>query len=188
LLIATHGLHGLDSRSDDKPDPMRDTGLALAGFNTARTGGELPPEFENGLFTARDFLELDLSGTEITILLACSTGTGSVVQGEGIFGLKRALTIAGVSTLIVSLWDVPTQASILLMEKFFEYFQGSTNLSAPDALQRAQNYIRNVSRKELLETEQGSTILQELNKCGIGHLEYPLEHPIFWGAWLCQGL
>jgi tetratricopeptide (TPR) repeat protein len=189
LVIATHGLHSLDSVSNDEPDPMRDTGLALAGFNTSLNGGELPPEFEKGLLTARDLLELDLWGTQLAILLACSSGTGAIRQGEGIFGLKRALAIAGVSTLIVSLWDVPVQASILLMDKFFEYYQGGTGQPASNALQMAQSYIRNVSRQELLSLEQGRVILQEID-ANVVHLqgaEYPLQHPMFWGAWLCQG-
>jgi tetratricopeptide (TPR) repeat protein len=189
LVIATHGLHGLDPEGGDNPDPMRDAGLALAGFNTSRAGGELPSELEGGLFTARDLLELDLWGTQIAILLACSSGTGAVRQGEGIFGLKRALAIAGVATLIVSLWDVPVQASILLMDKFFEYYQGGAGQPAAIALQQAQSYIRSISRAELLLIEQGRIILQEID-AKIDHLqgaEHPLQHPMFWGAWLCQG-
>lgn len=189
LVIATHGLHGLDPEGGDNPDLMRDAGLALAGFNTSRAGGELPPELEGGLFTARDLLELDLWGTQIAILLACSSGTGNVRQGEGVFGLKRALTIAGVATLIVSLWDVPVQTSILLMDKFFEYYQGGAGQSAAISLQQAQSYIRNITRAELLSIEQGRIILAEID-AKIDHLqgaEQPLQHPMFWGAWLCQG-
>ncbi|MGB7417400.1 MAG: CHAT domain-containing tetratricopeptide repeat protein [Thermosynechococcaceae cyanobacterium] len=161
LVIATHGLHGLEPE-EGNPDPMRDAGLAFAGFNTYHTGDELPPEFEKGLMTARDLLELDLWGTQLAILLACSSGTGSIRQGEGIFGLKRALAIAGVPTLIVSLWDVPVQASILLMDKFFEYYREDENQPASVILQKAQSYIRNISRQELLVIEQGQVILHDL--------------------------
>jgi tetratricopeptide (TPR) repeat protein/CHAT domain-containing protein len=191
LIIATHGLQGLDPEGGDNPDPMRDAGLALAGYNTHLAGGELPPELEKGLFTARNLLELDLWGTELAVLLACSSGTGTVRQGEGIFGLKRALAIAGVPTLIVSLWDVPVQASILLMDKFFEYYRDEgASKPAPVALQDAQSYIRNITRQELESSEQGRVILQEIIDEKIDHLigaEKPLQHPMFWGAWICQG-
>ena len=160
LIIATHGLHGLDTDSGDNPDPMLDAGLALAGYNTNLDGEQFPPELEGGLFTARDVLELDLWGTEIAILLACSSGTGIVRQGEGIFGMKRALAIAGVQTLIVSLWDVPVQASILLMDKFFELYQGGDGQPARFALHQAQSYIRNITRSELLAMEQGQIIVR----------------------------
>jgi CHAT domain-containing protein/tetratricopeptide (TPR) repeat protein len=189
LIIATHGLHGLETDAGDYPDPMRDAGLALTGYNTNLAGGELPPELERGLFTARNLLELDLWGTQIAILLACSSGTGAVRQGEGIFGLKRALAIVGVPTLIVSLWDVPVQASILLMDKFFEYYREGAGKPAPIALQQAQSYICNITRQELESIEQGRVILAEIDE-KIDHLrgaEKPLEHPMFWGAWICQG-
>jgi tetratricopeptide (TPR) repeat protein/CHAT domain-containing protein len=189
LIIATHGLHGLDTEGGDNPDPMRDAGLALAGYNTHLDGGELPPELERGVFTARNLLELDLWGTQIAILLACSSGTGTVRQGEGIFGLKRALSIAGVSTTIVSLWDVPVQASILLMDKFFEYYRdGAGGKPASKVLQDAQSYIRNITRGELDAIEQGRIILEEIDK-KVAHLagaEHPLQHPMFWGAWICS--
>jgi tetratricopeptide (TPR) repeat protein len=189
LIIATHGLHGLDPEGGDNPDPMRAAGLALAGYNTHRAGGELAPELEKGLFTARNLLELDLWGTQLAVLLACRSGMGLVRQGEGIFGLKRALAIAGVPTLIVSLWDVPVQASILLMDKFFECYRDGAGTSAPIALQQAQSYIRNITRQELLSIEQGRIILQEIIDQEIDHLigaENPLQHPVFWGAWICQ--
>jgi CHAT domain-containing protein/tetratricopeptide (TPR) repeat protein len=188
LIIATHGLHGLNTEGGDNPDPMQDAGLALAGYNTNLDGGKLPPELERGLFTARNLLELDLWGTQIAILLACSSGTGSVRQGEGIFGLKRALAIAGVTTLIVSLWDVPVQASILLMDKFFEYYREGAGKLAPLALQQAQSYIRNITRSELHKIEQGRIVLQEIDE-KVEHLkdaEKPLQHPMFWGAWICS--
>ncbi len=191
LIIATHGLHDLDPEGGDNPDPMRDAGLALAGYNTHLAGGELPPELEKGLFTARNLLELDLWGTQLAVLIACSSGTGVVRQGEGIFGLKRALAIVGVPTLIVSLWNVPVQASILLMDKFFEYYRDEgASKSAPLALQQAQSYIRNITCQELESIEQGRIILQEIIDEKIDHLigaKKPLQHPMFWGAWICQG-
>jgi CHAT domain-containing protein len=158
---------------------MLDTGLAFAGYNT---------DPASGLITARDLLEIDLWGNQLTILIACSSGTGSVRQGEGIFGLKRALSIIGARTLIVSLWDVPVQATILLMEKFFQLYQ--QEIPAPQALQQAQRYIRDISRTELAQHPQGRIILEEIDKSDEAtHLQnapYPLQHPMFWGAWICQ--
>jgi hypothetical protein len=90
---------------------------------------------------------------------------------------------------ILFLTPVPVKTPILLIDKFFEYYQGGAGQPAAICLQQAQSYIRNITRAELLSIEQGRIILAEID-AKIDHLqgaEHPLQHPIFWGAWLCQG-
>ena len=40
------------------------------------------------------------------VLSACDTGLGRIRPNEGIFGLRRAFSVAGVRTLIMTLWPV----------------------------------------------------------------------------------
>src|SRR5262249_39188697 len=71
------------------------SGLALAGANTWLHGGSPPADAEDGLITAEDVAGLDLRGTALVVLSACETGLGEVRTGEGVFGLRRAVTVAG---------------------------------------------------------------------------------------------
>ena len=48
--------------------PLLRSGLALAGANTAIRGGVLPDEAGDGLLTADDISNLDLSRTELVVL------------------------------------------------------------------------------------------------------------------------
>jgi tetratricopeptide (TPR) repeat protein/CHAT domain-containing protein len=181
----------VDRTSGHSIDPMQNHGLALAGANSWLAGEKLPAEIGKGFLLARDVAYLDLFGTEIVFLIACSSGLGDVKTGEGVFGLRRAFAIAGVKQLITSLWDVPTRPTMLLTDKFFEaYHRG---VVPAIALQTAQQYVRDISREELAATKLGEEILAEVDRlarCGvqIDDADYPLRHPYFWGAWICQGV
>ena len=81
-------------------------GLALAGANH----GAADPEHD-GLLTAEEIAALDLHNTRWVVLSACDSGLGQVVEGEGVFGLRRGFRIAGAHSVIMSLWPVADAAT-----------------------------------------------------------------------------
>jgi CHAT domain-containing protein/Tfp pilus assembly protein PilF len=91
------------------------SGLALAGANK-RQGGD----GEDGLLTALEAASLDLRGTELVVLSACETGLGEVRSGDGVYGLRRALAVAGAETQVMSLWQVSDEATRDLMIAFYK--------------------------------------------------------------------
>ena len=52
----------------------------------------------------REASGLDLWGTKLVVLSACETGVGKITNGDGVYGLRRALVIAGVVVLLVIAW------------------------------------------------------------------------------------
>jgi tetratricopeptide (TPR) repeat protein/CHAT domain-containing protein len=173
-------------------NPMMRSGLAFAGAETWLKGGELPPKAGKGFLFAQDIIGIDLWDNEITILVACETAIGDIKNGEGVFGLRRAFAVAGAKTLVMSLWSVPTKATVLLMERFFDNLQ--RGLRRVDALQEAQNYIRRITIEELQKFPLGLEVIDELLRLELlpqtqlSCQEFrPLEHQFFWGAWVCQG-
>ncbi len=174
-------------------NPMMLSGLALAGANTWRSGGKLPAKAGKGFLFAQDVALLDLWANEITVLSACDTAMGDIKIGEGVFGLRRAFPLAGSKTLVMSLWPVPDKATALLMDRFFDNLNGGKGRA--DALQEAQNYLSTITVRELHQSSLGRDVLDELVNTRHLSLEtiedtqdlQPLEHPFYWGAWVCQG-
>ena len=169
-------------------------GLAFAGANTSRQGKTLPTDAGKGLLLAQDVAGIDLWENEVTILIACQTGLGDVQLGEGVFGLRRAFAVAGCKALIMSLWEVPTRASLLLMDRFLSDVE--LGLGKREALLKAQSYIRTITIQELRQFPLGCDILAEFmeEKRVISeefieaNPDYQLlSHPYFWGAWISQG-
>ena len=125
LHLATHGFF-LQDRTVRQlgqsvilaDDPMVRTGLFFAGANSALAGQALP-EGDDGILTALEASDLDLQGTELVVLSACGTGLGSIENGEGVFGLRRALQLAGAQSILMSLWSVPDRETTELMSLFY---------------------------------------------------------------------
>src|SRR6185503_16507453 len=92
--------------------------IALAGANTWLRGGDPPSAAQDGLLTAEEILDLDLSGTELVTLSACQTGYGQRIN-ESIVSLQRAFLIAGAKMLVMNLWQVPDQQTAELMQEFY---------------------------------------------------------------------
>jgi len=168
--IATHGF-----MDDERPER---SALVLSQINltdpleNAMAGTRI----YDGLLTAGEILqEWELSADLVT-LSACETGLGKEISGEGLVGFVHAFLQAGSASLLVSLWEVPDQATSLLMQRFYENWLGSYSdkrngqvgdaMSKAEALGEAKNWLREY------RTEIGGQ---------------PYIHPYFWSGFILIG-
>jgi CHAT domain-containing protein len=133
LHIATHGFffkkpkeepkkNTINEQSNsykDSDDPLLRSGLLFANANYAWQNGNNPYEEDDGILTALEISNLDLKNTDIVILSACETGLGDIEGSEGVYGLQRAFKMAGVKTIIMSLWEVPDAETAEFMNLFY---------------------------------------------------------------------
>ena len=62
-------------------------------------------------------------------------------NGEGVFGLRRALEEAGAHEVLMSLWSVPDQETLELMKRF--YTNWLSGMEVHESLRQAQLAMRN---------------------------------------------
>jgi CHAT domain-containing protein len=121
-------------------DPMMRSGLLLAGAKNYWGKSNQNNAIEDGILTASEISNLDLSACQLVVLSACETGLGEVKGSEGVFGLQRAFKMAGVKNIIMSLWKVPDAQTAELFDVFYtECFAGKT---IHEAFQTAQSQMK----------------------------------------------
>jgi len=155
LHLATHGFFESDQPEkeqrlgNDQPsgleDPMLRSGLFFAGANRRLSGQPTPADLDDGVLTAYEASTLNLQGTELVVLSACETGLGEVAAGEGVFGLRRALEVAGAQSVLMSMWSVPDKETQELMSLF--YAKWLAGQDKHEALREAQLEMRSRVKK-----------------------------------------
>ena len=153
--LATHGFFLEDIEEENSRDvvrrlsggtrkafenPLLRSGLLLAGGNRAWTGEEVSAGVEDGILTADEIAQMNLIKTQLVVLSACETGLGELRSAEGVFGLQRAFKLAGVETLVMSLWSVPDDATAELMTGFYKLWLSGK--SKCEAFVEAQKQVR----------------------------------------------
>ncbi len=156
LHLATHGFFFPDARGEQRAarlgvaepvfktsdNPMLRAGLILAGGNYAwKTGKPLRPGMDDGILTAYEISQMNLSGTELVVLSACETGLGDIRGNEGVYGLQRAFKIAGAKYLLMSLWQVSDRETAEFMAAFYQNWL-EKKLPIPEAFRATQREMR----------------------------------------------
>ena len=139
LHIATHGFFLPTDEKLSGDQSLVQSGLLLSGANYAWQNKPLPEGIEDGILTAKEISFMDLRKTDLVVLSACQTALGEIT-GEGVFGLQRGFKKAGARTIIMSLWPVDDNATLLMMTEF--YTNLTKGMSKREAFLAAQNKVK----------------------------------------------
>jgi len=140
VLFATHGI-----ANNDVPGLMEPV-LVMT----------LVPHGTDGFLTMTDVMSLDMS-PGLVALVGCETAVGRHLAGEGVMSMGSAFQYAGAKSVIMSLWSVAEESSVLLMEEFFKGLKaGRTKIEAWSGARRA---VRDAG----------------------------YDHPFLWGAFILVG-
>ena len=84
---------------------------------------------------------------KLVVLSSCHSGRGEV-KAEGVVGMARAFLCAGARSVLVSLWAIDDEATLLVMRSFYQRLADGNSASV--ALRQAM--------KSLRESEQFSAV------------------------------
>ncbi len=177
LHIATHGyflddLSDANSLTDSSP---RQIGLKTGSSTTSAVLGSANPllrswlflaganqggnQENDGILTALEASQLNLWGTRLVVLSACESGLGEVRNNqEGMYGLRRALVLAGSEAQVMSLWAVSDKATTELMVEYYQRLKTGAGRAAA---------LRTVQLKMLKDPKR--------------------RHPFFWASFIQSG-
>ena len=136
LHIASHSSYEANPVNKSIKNPLLISKIPLAGANNF-----IKSNNDDGYLTALELSQLDLKNTELVVISGCESALGDFLLGEGIFGLKRAITLAGSRSSLLSLWKVNDKITTDFMISFYNNLNYGLNRS--QALLKTQSEFRN---------------------------------------------
>jgi len=156
-------------------NPLLRSGLILAGVNQRLSGAG-----EDGVLTAAEAAALDLWGTKLVVLSACETGLGDVKNGDGVYGLRRALVLAGSESQVMSLWQVSDAATRDLMKAYYTRLQRGEGRT--EALRQVQlEMLKGTPQSQAGGRRELSGTPGNVARAG------DRAHPYYWAAFIQSG-
>ena len=152
-------------------NPLLRSGLVLAGVKNGQSGAG-----EDGVLTALEVSGLDLWGTKLVVLSACETGIGDVSNGEGVYGLRRALVLAGAESQLMSLWQVSDTATRDLMVDYYQRIERGEGRT--EALRAAQLGMLAGKKQRAVRQSGGA----QANSFSVDY-----SHPYYWASFIPIG-
>lgn len=176
VTIATHGYYGggaqrcgTDLKTWKTDEKMSQSVLVVSGAQANMNNREFDPGITDGIISAREFSRTDLSNVRLLVLSACQSGLGEITS-DGVFGLQRGLKNAGVSAMVVSLWEVNDDATRHFMVRFHTALsEGRTPGNAFDLAREAMEevitvYDDGLDAATMAEGESRSIVRKKYNK------------------------
>ncbi|MCM1139246.1 MAG: CHAT domain-containing protein [Muribaculum sp.] len=112
------------------PNAMFRCGLLLSGAERVWCERNIIDDIDDGVLNGEEISTLDLTGVDLITLMACSTGEGDIDDYEGVYGIRRALKIAGCRSMITTAWNVDKEAAGAYMRVFYSNLLNGNGISS----------------------------------------------------------
>ena len=148
-LLKTTPLTGKDATKDEVVKRLKSVALVHIAAHGCAQSGEIVltpnpdrssqvPRKQDYILTMSDVQAVYLTA-RLVVLSCCHSGRGEV-KSEGVVGIARAFLCAGARSVLVSLWAIDDEATMVFMESFYQHL--ADGKSASVALHQAMKSLR----------------------------------------------
>ncbi|XP_044180420.1 tetratricopeptide repeat protein 28-like, partial [Acropora millepora] len=149
-ILKTTPLTGIHATKAEVMKRMSSVGLIhIAAHGNERTGeiALSPNPGWSSKFPQRKDYILKMSDVQaanlrarLVVLSCCHSGRGRVLKGEGVVGIARAFLAAGARSVLVALWAIDDEATMVFMKRFYQQLKEGKTASA--AVQQSMKFLR----------------------------------------------
>ena len=149
-ILNTRPLTGREATKAEVIKRMSSVGLIhIAAHGNKRTG-EIAlspnlgwtskfPEKKDFILKISDVQAANLRA-RLVVLSCCHSGRGRILKGEGVVGIARAFLAAGARSVLISLWAIDDEATMVFMKRFYQHLKEGKTASA--AVHKAMKSLR----------------------------------------------
>ena len=118
-------------------------GIIFAGANIALNGEKQNSNTNDGIILGSDVYKMNFKNIDLVVLSTCSVLRGKR-HYDRTWNLITALKLAGVKSIMFSLWNVSDEATASLMAEFYKNWISGMKKNV--ALEEAKRYIRSFEK------------------------------------------
>ena len=140
LILNTRPLTGREASKAEVIKRMSSVGLIHIAAHGNKTTGEIAlspnpgwtskfPQKTDYILKMSDVLAANLRA-RLVVLSCCHSGRGRILKGEGVVGIARAFLAAGARSVLISLWAIDDEATMVFMKSFYQHLKEGKTASA----------------------------------------------------------
>ena len=149
-ILNTRPLTGREATKAEVIKRMSSVGLIHIAAHGSKCTGEIAlspnlgwtskfPQKEDFILQMSDVRAASLRA-RLVVLSCCHSGRGRILKGEGVVGIARAFLAAGARSVLISLWEIDDEATMVFMKSFYQQLKEGKTASA--AIHQAMKFLR----------------------------------------------
>ena len=149
-ILNTRPLTGREATKAEVVKRMSSVGLIHIAAHGSKCTGEIAlspnlgwtskfPQKKDFILQMSDVRAANLRA-RLVVLSCCHSGRGRILKGEGVVGIARAFLAAGARSVLISMWAIDDEATMVFIKSFYQHLRKGKTASA--AIHQTMKFLR----------------------------------------------